>query len=144
MDRRYLILWALGCVACMGCGAPPTSAVVRGRVEFGTEPLPGGLIRFYSKTTAGRWSGATIEADGRYVVPDVPLGLCTVTVDTSNLKNIPAPRRLPGVPLPPGVVDDAASQPVYRAVAPRFAAAQSSPLAVEVKPGENVHDIQVE
>jgi hypothetical protein len=48
------------------------------------------------------------------------------------------------VPLPPGVVDDAASQPVYRAVAPRFAAAQSSPLAVEVKPGENVHDIQVE
>jgi len=144
MDRRCLMLWALGFVAFMGCGRPPTSAVVRGRVVLGAEPLPGGLIRFYSDAAAGRWSGATIESDGSYVVPDVPLGRCTVTVDTSNLKNIPAPRRLPGVPLPPGVAAESASQSVYRAVAPRYAAVQSSPLTVEVKPGENAHDFQVE
>lgn len=129
----------IGLVA--GCGRPPTTAVVRGRVSVAGEPLSGGLIRFYARDTPARWSGATIEADGTYAVPDVPLGECVITVDTSNLKGLPRPQR---VATASDAGDASAPQPEYRPIAAQYADVKSSPLAVEVKPGGNVHDFQVD
>lgn len=137
----------LGLMAHSGCGRPATTAEVRGRVSLDGAPLPGGLIRFFSAETATRWSGGTIEADGSYTVPDVPLGRCAVTIDTSNLKNLPVPRR--AAPMadgssPPGTPD--ASQPLsaYRAIDVKFSAAATTPLGADVKPGRNVLDFQLE
>lgn len=149
MTRVVVMLVVLGLTVCSGCGPPPTTALVRGRVTIGGDPLPGGLIRFFSSESekAARWSGGAIEADGSYAVPDAPLGRCTVTVDTSNLKNLPAPRpvaKMADGSLPPGTPDPSQPKTAYRPIAAKFSAAATSPLAVEVKQGKNVIDLQVE
>lgn len=141
--RRLLLLMIIGISGCVGCGRPATTAAVRGRVTIKTSPLPGGLIRFHSVESESRWSGATIEGDGTYLVPDVPLGRCVVTIDTSNLKNLPAPRSVPGAPVPPGG-DPSLSPQRYQPVAKHYATVEATPLKVEVKLGENVHDFMVD
>lgn len=147
MKPTCLFPCLIGLVFFLGCGRPPVTAVVRGRIMLGEDSLPGGLIRFHRADDMSRWSGGTIEADGGYTVPDAPLGRCAVTIDTSNLKNLPAPRRLPvgpGTPSPPGTPDASAPQAAYRLIAKKYATVESSPLVAEVKPGTNTLDFQVE
>lgn len=136
-------------VVVLGCGPQPTSGVVRGRVSIGGRPLPGGMIGFHSTQDATRWSAGQIAVDGTYLVPDAPLGPCTVTIDTTMLKGRPrlsnataadgpTPGGLPGGS---GVV---AQEPEFVPIRQQFISVAQSPLSAAITAGENRFDFTVD
>jgi len=147
--------WLLGVAAItaglVGCGAPATKAVVRGTVSIAGKALPGGLIGFHSTTDPTRWSAGRIDGDGSYLVPDAPVGPCKVTVDTAMLRGRrpPPPPSGPTVtgPTPGGLPGGSGLPPVttkFVAIDSRFSDSASTPLTVEVAPGENSFAFTVE
>lgn len=72
-----------------GCGTKKTTgSSLSGKVTLNGQPVKGGTLQFYSE--AGAYT-ASIDGDGNYNLPDVPVGEMTVTVDneTLNPKNKP-------------------------------------------------------
>jgi len=70
---RMALLVALAVAA--GCGGPRT---VTGTVRYNSKPLTKGQISFVG--AGGKSASGTINADGSYVVTDVPGGDVTVSV----------------------------------------------------------------
>lgn len=149
ISRSVVVAAVLVMGVAVGCGPPPTSGVVRGRVSVGDRPLSGGVIGFHSTQDAARWSAGQIAVDGTYLVPDAPLGPCAVTIDTSMLKDRPrfsdaaattgpTPGGLPGGS---GVV---AQEPEYVPIRKQFSNVDQSPLSATVMVGANSFDFGVE
>lgn len=139
----------LGLVLVFGCGPPPTSGVVRGTVSIGGQPLPGGVIGFHAMHDASRWSAGQIAPDGTYLVPDAPLGPCTVSIDTSLLKDRPrcSDATVTTGPTPgglPGGSGAVAPEPEYTPIREQFSSIDQSPLSAAVVVGENSFDFSVE
>lgn len=149
MIRIVPVAFILVAAVAVGCGPPPTSGVVRGRVSIGDRSLPGGMIGFHSTQDAARWSAGQIAVDGTYLVPDAPLGPCTVTIDTTMLKDRPrfsaaaaadgpTPGGLPGGS---GIV---AQEPEFVPIRQQFGSIDQSPLSATITAGENRCDFSVE
>jgi hypothetical protein len=70
---------------------------VTGTVTFEDKPLPAGRITFFSGDS--RPNGEGNIKDGQYEV-DAPLGVCKVSVETSQLGMRPGVPGVPGIPMP--------------------------------------------
>ena len=117
---RWLL--ALGLTASgASCGYRPVvhadRATVSGRVTLAGKPLPGGSVTFISKSDPVKRVSGVLQADGTFVIGDVPLGEVLVAIDTEPMK-FGAPDRYVKIP-------DA-----YRDV-------KTSGLTFAVAPGEN-------
>ena len=139
--------------AANGCG-PDYKAVanVRGTVKMGKQHLTTGTVMFHNKD--GRTASASILPDGKYVLPDAPIGECTVTVT------------VPFSPLDPSIrakmqgkfkLKDGSDSPdggpkipimgeMPKQIVPipdRFSKPETSGLTYKVEKGEHVYDIQL-
>lgn len=127
-DSRLLPSWlnvtclCCGFIAIAGCGGDGERAgVLHGRVTVGGRPLFGGTV--YAVGGAGDREFATnaaVAADGKYEMPEVPIGTIRIAV-------------LP----PPGDSIDALPLP------PVFLDTRTSGLTVEVQPGRQAYDIAI-
>jgi hypothetical protein len=111
-----------------GCGSEPTGTV-RGMVFYQGKPLPGGLVSFFSapgKVVTGR-----IGEDGRYVVPDVPVGLAKIAVQDLAGGFGGRPASAPG----------AKGSPTAVRVPLHYRSADGSGLKYNVSSGDQEHDI---
>ena len=72
---------------------------VRGMVTLNGKPLPAGRVVLLTDTGVGR--AGWVNAEGRYVIPNVPVGEYTVTVHARGAN--------PAVPIPPQYTDVTAS-----------------------------------
>lgn len=148
--RCAVVLLVLTVFVVVGCGPPPSQAVVRGSVVVAGKPLPGGLIGFHLRSDPDRWSAGRIDPDGTYLVPDAPIGPCAVTTDTAMLRGRRQPPPLGPVLTgltPGGLPGGSGLEPqniAFVAIDKKFSDKATSPLAAEVTGGENSIDFAVE
>jgi hypothetical protein len=91
--RRLLPALPLLLVLLAGCTHGPTVARVSGTVKYRGAPVSAGTIAFHP--AAGGYYFVSLEPDGTYAVPDVPVGEAAVTIETesANPKTHPAPEQ---------------------------------------------------
>jgi len=91
-----LLLCAVGALS-VGC-AKPTTAQVSGTVyQPNGKPLPGGSVIFYPTEGKTRHATAEIGEDGKYNLPEAPVGPVKIAVNNTHLKEgIPPPVGLGG------------------------------------------------
>jgi hypothetical protein len=97
------LLCAVGALS-VGC-ARPTTARVSGTVyQANGKPLPGGSVVFYPTEGKTRHATAEIGQDGKYDMPEAPVGPVKIAVNNIHLKEgIPPPVGLGGgMPAPGG------------------------------------------
>lgn len=132
--RRHIFVGlaaALFAFAIAGCGHSAARQVgsVEGTVKHQGNPVTGGFIVF-SNLQAGVVQSARLEADGRYRIPQIPVGDYTVYFSD---------------PPPPGPDEEqqaAPPQPIN--VPPNYKSAQTSGLSAKVSAGRNVIDFTLE
>jgi len=125
------LLLLLG-VSLIGCG--PTQGVgkasVSGKVTVGGKaPINGTTIKFIS--TDGKESSSQVDADGSYVLADVPLGECKVVVQGGTPPTGMITGDMPGMPKKSGGV------PVPRKYE------QPGELTFNVQKGKNTKDFDL-
>lgn len=81
-----------------GCG-PKGRAVVKGQVMFFDKKLTAGTVAFHSAD--GRIGSGNIDFTGNYMVPDAPIGPCTVTVRVPTVTQKPTGAQAQGFGKPP-------------------------------------------
>jgi hypothetical protein len=111
-------------------------ATVAGRVLYNGKPLTSGTVSFHGDI---RTSGATIQADGTYLVAELFPGRYKVTVRAEDGPEAPGP---PGKGFqekaPPG------GESPKRVVLPaKYANQDTTPLSVEVRAGKNMIDLEL-
>jgi hypothetical protein len=114
-----------------GCGSTPGS--VSGKVTYQGRALTSGLVIFVAKD--GKVSQpAGIELDGSYLADKVPVGQVTVCVETHPLSG------------GDGGPNAAKDQPRARFVPipPKYKDAKQSNLSLDVRPGPNVYNIELQ
>jgi hypothetical protein len=107
-------------------GAAPKTGNVSGHILFKAQPVPAGWVTLLS--TDEREFSATLAQDGTYEITGVPVGPVRVTVGTfSGLLPPFLTEQLKAITLPA-----------------RYDDAQKSGLTVEVRPGRQTYNIQLE
>lgn len=140
MSRRALaaIVWIAVATCSTGCGSKP--AVVTGTVTYQGKPLTGGSVILYCADD--QIVRGVIGPDGAYTIPNVPRGVCRVTVKTYT--PIPAGFRLKQE-LPPvhdGPIHPSQSPALSgEAVPERYAVPEESGLTVRVDRPQTIFDI---
>jgi hypothetical protein len=108
-----------------GKPAPDKTGTVVGKVTYKGQPLAAGMVLFVPERDKSKGYSGAIQADGTYRVQKVPVGESRVMIETDpparplkdSKKYIPAP--------------------------PKYADLKATPLRLEVKPGEQEHDIKL-
>jgi hypothetical protein len=130
-------LWA-ACLAVAvlfgaGCG-DRTKAPLSGTVTLDGEPLKAGFVYVHGED--GRVTSTGIEADGKYRIPDAPVGKVTLAVIT-----LPAGQEV----LPPdakGTPTKLPARPPFVEIPKHYHEAKTSGLTTTVEPGqENRFDL---
>jgi hypothetical protein len=131
-----LILVVSGLVAC-GCSSADRGGKVTGSVQLDVKPLADAHLSFIKKGEAAATNVAVTDAEGNFQVkPDkakrtLPPGTYTVLVRKYVQKD--------GKPPPPA--EDQlmliASGQLHNILPERYSSPKSSPLTVEIKPGDN-------
>lgn len=137
-----LVIGALAITAC-GCGKAATSGVVTGSVTTEGKPVTGGSIRFIAAD--GRGAGGQIDARGRYLVADAPLGSTKVTISNSHLKpkgGAAGPWSKMGS-APDNALPDPAGQLEYVKIDPAYESAETTTLTATVRAGKNSVDFDL-
>ena len=140
---KVLPLLAIGLVAIVGpIGCGPKSITVSGRVTFNGKPLTGGSVILYCQDE--QIVRGIIGPDGTYVIPNVPRGVCRVTVKT----HTPIPpgfslkQHLPPVeegPTPPIVMRSKLQADI--AIPERYGIPEESGLTIRVDKAQTIYDI---
>jgi len=130
-----------------GCGGPsrPPLAPVQGKITYGGQPVPQGVVTFYPKE--GRSATGRIQPDGTYCLTTFEpgdgavIGQHKVTIEAVRFTNIGSPpksfedeirqaqEKTPPSSHPP--------EPHWL-VPPRYAKRETTPLTFEVRPGQNI------
>ena len=92
---------------------------IKGKVTYKGRPLPDGVIGFWSEQHTVKTS---IEKDGSYDLPSLPVGEYRITVSTKHLKG----------------------KPGYVALPEKYGSQKTSGLKVQVKPGQNIYDVKLD
>lgn len=120
-----LVLWASGC--------GPRFGDVSGTVTYQGKPVPGGTIVFYD--AANNAPSAEIKPDGSYSVSKVAAGRAKVVVIAPMAINFQGPAGL----------GSAAPAPAKSVPLPaKYADPAQSGLTLEVRPGNQKHDVPLE
>jgi hypothetical protein len=149
-------------IAATGCGS---SASVSGKVTYKGTPLKGGSVSLVPDG-GGQAVATSIQEDGTYSFPKVRTGKYKLCVETSSLKPPPAKSGYaarigstpkggfgppPGAPVPegyksssPAEASEATSGKRYVEIPPQYEKAESTPLSLEVKSGNQQHDIPLD
>ncbi|HEY1188293.1 MAG TPA: carboxypeptidase-like regulatory domain-containing protein [Gemmata sp.] len=134
---------ALGCLLAVGCQS--RTATVSGTVTYRGQPVTGGSVVFYCSDK--QIVRGLIGPDGRYSIPNVPIGSASVVVAVQSHAKVPEGFRL-SQQLPPsagGPVPPAPTPPGARPVAlpPRYALPEESGLAVTIGDAHVTYDIDL-
>jgi hypothetical protein len=142
----FLVLLSLA--GLIGCSSG--TGKVSGKVDYNGKLLKGGDITFIS--TTGKPSRSTrINENGSYSVSDVPAGKVKICVDTSTLnpagKTVRAPHyKPPAGQKAPGGLDTDKSEDMakrYMWIPTKYAKSDETDLTLDVKRGDNEHDIHL-
>lgn len=146
-----LILSSFSLLCLSGCGGKKV-ATVSGKVTFNGKSLTAGNIAFVGKTGIGH---GTIKQDGSYVVPNVPVGEVTITIETppprrggmAGMMDAPkAPSGVPAMPkemIPADYQEKQSSVPVVPAPE-KYSKVETSPLKYTVKSGKQEYKIDLQ
>jgi hypothetical protein len=127
--RFFPLLVLLG-FGLSGCGGK--HGTVSGKVTYQGQPLTSGLVIFVDRD--GKVTQpAGIEVDGSYAADKVPVGPMAVCVETHPLS---------GGDGGPNTAKDQL-RPRYVPLPTRYKDAKQSGLSLDVKPGQNVYDIEL-
>ncbi|RLS28778.1 MAG: hypothetical protein DWH79_12810 [Planctomycetota bacterium] len=146
---------------CAGQSGPP-SGTVTGSVKVDGQPLTGGSITFHATAADAKIkvSGGVIAADGKYSVPDAPVGVCKVTVTTGLITGdkVAAAPMGPGADVMKKMLAPPAGMPAMGSGAggpgfiggtkpvpidASFTSQGTTPLSATVKRGANTFDFDV-
>lgn len=147
--RKKALFILLGSAAMMVCGCGrslPETAIVRGQVTVGTNPLTEGMITFFPEK--GRAATSRIEPDGTFRLTTFKpgdgaiLGQHRVTIDAVKLSGAvgPVPTSFEEELVMGGI--PSGGQVVWL-VPQEYATLQTTKLTAEVKPGENEIDFDL-
>jgi hypothetical protein len=119
------------------------TASVSGKVLYKGVPLPGGTVTFHP--TKGKAVTGVIQSDGTYEALGVPVGEARLTVETASVKAGPAKEpKLKTAPKDKGLpAKGGGAAPRYVPIPQLYADVKTSALTVEVKPGKNNVDINL-
>ncbi|MFO0850647.1 MAG: carboxypeptidase-like regulatory domain-containing protein [Gemmataceae bacterium] len=161
MSKRIVAAAAfVSCVTLLGCGGggnPNASARVSGSLSYNGKPIKGAMVQFHS--ASGTAYEATVSSDGTYQAIDIAPGEMVVTVDTESLN----PAKKGGASRDPkaelrmkmeasnsrrgDAPSSAASEPppsaLYVKIPAKYNNAKTSPLTITLKPGRQVHNIEL-
>lgn len=142
--RLWAALWFFPfALIIAGCGGSSVGTV-SGTVSYKKQLLKGGNVSIIPK--AGEPRSSSIAEDGSYKISKVPIGPAKITVETKSLrpvsqKSLPGPyARAPKDVLPQGVQGDAKR---YVAIPDKYADPEGSGLSLEVKRGDQTHNIDL-
>jgi hypothetical protein len=109
-----------------------------GTITIDGKPVGGGEVIILSADGKHSMSGR-IRNSGAYEILEPPLGPCKLAVITSPLKEVPPPSKKKG---PVDFTDPKTGEwPIYVAVPEKYEKPDTSGLVVEVKGGDQSHDI---
>jgi hypothetical protein len=111
-----------------------------GKVTIDGKPVGGGEVLILSADGKHSMSGR-IRNSGAYEILDPPLGPCKLAVVTSSIKDVPPPTTKKG---PVNFTDPATGEwPIYVPVPAKYEKPETSGLTVDVKAGDQPHDIEL-
>jgi hypothetical protein len=145
-------------VVVLGCSpsGPRANARVSGSITYKGQPVKGGVMKFV--TPEGTAYNALISPDGTYAANDIPPGELIITVDTEAInpgksgpvmKGSEAAARAKesrSMQKRPGGPGGGGAEPppnIYVKIPAKYANSKTSPLTLEVKPGRQVHNIEL-
>jgi hypothetical protein len=138
---RLLALWLLAILVASGCGGPALGTVT-GTVRVGETPLRSGAIRFHGPD--GRLVTGSVN-DGSFHLAGVSPGTNRVSI-----VSLPVLEGFswinPEESGDPNALPADAPRPVLlsQEIPARFAAAESSPLSYEIRPGSQAVEVRLE
>lgn len=142
---RSFVPWALALGLLSAVGCEPRTATVSGAVTYRGQPVGGGSVVFYCSDK--QIVRGLIGADGRYSIPNVPVGSASAVVTVQSHTKVPEGFRLKqqlpaanGGPVPPA--PDGPEAP-RAALPPRYALPEESGLAVRVDRAQVTYDIEL-
>jgi len=133
-----LVLFAVLLAA--GCGGDGVNrgGKLTGKVTIDGKPVSAGEVIIEGADRKHSMSGK-IRNDGSYTIIDPPLGSCKLAVVTSTFKDVPPPTAKKG---PIDYTDPKTGEwPIYVPTPARYEKTETSGLTVDVKAGEQTHDI---
>lgn len=125
-------------------GCSKNTATLSGRVTMRGVPLTSGsVVVFCSDQQICR---GVIDTDGRYTIPDIPRGICRVTVQTKN--GIPTglrtPQRLPPNIEAPSLPASVLPQEKGIVIPARYTIPDESKLTVNIDDSNVIYDIDLQ
>lgn len=133
-----LLTVLLAAVGCGSGGGVNRGGKLTGKVTIDGKPVGGGEVIIYGADGKHSMSGK-IRNSGAYEILDPPLGACKLAVVTSPIKDVPPPTAKKG---PVNFADPVTGEwPLYVRVPDKYEKAETSGLTVEVKGGDQSHDI---
>jgi hypothetical protein len=141
--RLAVFAAAVGCISLASCGSGPsnstksaTGATLEGTVKYGTEEVRAAQIIVVGKD--GTSAVGSIEADGRYLVKDAPIGEVTIAVNTAAGKGMMMGAAMASrdgkPPTPPAKLID---------VPTKWAEPATSTIKTTVNKGKNEFNIEI-
>jgi hypothetical protein len=115
---------------------PPRLARVTGRVLLGGEPLTAGKVLLKAPPGSHVTSTSAYIEDGTFTFPEAPIGPVTLAIDTESVKADIARFHEDGAPPPPGLR--------YVPIPRKYTSFDTSGLTLEVRPGTQTFDIQLD
>ncbi len=135
------MLLAFTPLAFIGCGSGDGinhGGKLFGNLTIDSKPVSAAEIVLFTEDGKHSVSGRS-KNDGTYIVSEPPLGKCKIVVKTSQNKQIPPAGAARG---PVNFTDPATGEwPIYVTIPPRYEEAATADLSVEVKKGDQEHDI---
>lgn len=116
---------------CFGCGQKSVRPMcsVEGTVTYQGRPVADGFVVF-TNLEAGVTQSGRLDAEGRYRIPEIPVGEYKVHL---------------GDPPPPGPEEaEALGRPRRLDLPPKFKSPETSGLTAKLSPGRNVCDFTLE
>jgi hypothetical protein len=120
-----------------GCGSKekPTGEVF-GKVTVGGKPVTAGMVKFVPHDKDREPMTTGLGPDGSYRATGVPVGLCSVAVETAMFKNLTPP--------PPAIAKQLGGpRTKYVPIPEKYERVETSGLSVEVDRGKKQLDIEI-
>jgi hypothetical protein len=140
---RFLPAAVLGVILLTGCGSGDGinhGGTLAGRITYKGQPVSSAEIVLYSEDGRHSVAGRS-KLDGTYAVTEPPLGRCKVVVRTSQNKGIPPREKVRG---PVNLADPITGEwPAYIAIPARYEDPATTPLAIEVRKGNQAEDLDL-
>jgi hypothetical protein len=146
---RLLIAASVVLPVLAGCSANKAApARISGSISYKGQPIKAGAMAFH--TSGGTAYPAQISPDGTYTATDIPEGELIVTIETESINpdkkkaaGKDAEKRSKMMQSAPGSADAPTPMENYLKIPVKYANAKTSPLAVTLTKGRQVHNFDL-